>query len=253
MDLKFSGLNAIVTGGSKGIGRAVVQAFLEEGANVAFCARNAPEVERVANDLSSIGPKIIGSVVDVADPLTLEAWVHGSAQVLGGIDIVVCNVSALALVDTEESWNSNLNVDLMHTVRTCKTAIAYLEKSQNASIVNISSASALELDGAMGPYSTTKAAIIAYTAYLSTSLAQKNIRANTVSPGNTYFEGGILSRIELEDPDSFAQILAGNPTGRMGTPEEQAYAVLTLSSPRASRISGTNLVVDGAMTRSVQF
>ena len=82
MDLQFTGLNAIVTGGSKGIGRAVVQAFLEEGANVAFCARNAPEVERVTNDLSSIGPKIIGSVVDVADPLALEAWVHGSAQVL---------------------------------------------------------------------------------------------------------------------------------------------------------------------------
>lgn len=253
MDLKFSGLNAIVTGGSRGIGRAVVQAFLEEGANVAFCARNAEDVVRVERDFSSLGPKILGSTVDVADSLTLEAWVHNSAEALGGIDIVVCNVSALALVDSEESWNSNLMVDLMHTVRTCKTAIPYLEKSANASIVNISSASALELDGAMGPYSTTKAAIIAYTAYLSTSLAGKNIRANTVSPGNTYFDGGILNRIELEDPESFARILAGNPTGRMGTPEEQAYAVLTLSSPRASRISGTNLVVDGAMTHSVQF
>lgn len=253
MDLQLSGLNAIVTGGSKGIGQAVVQAFLKEGANVAFCARNTQGVAQLERDFSSFGPKILGSTVDVADRIALEAWVHNSAQALGGIDIVVCNVSALALDDTEESWHSNLTVDLMHTVRTCKAAIAYLEKSANASIVNISSASALELDGAMGPYSTTKAAIIAYTAYLSTSLASKNIRANTVSPGNTYVKGGILNRMEIEDPLGYAQLLAHNPTGRMGTPEEAAFAVLTLSSPLASRISGTNFVVDGALTRSVQF
>jgi len=253
MDLQLSGLNAIVTGGSKGIGRAVVQAFLQEGANVAFCARNRQGVAQVESDFFGLGPRIVGSVLDVADRIALEAWVHNSAQVLGGIDIVVCNVSALALDDTEESWQTNLSVDLMHTVRTCKAAIPYLEKSPNASIVNISSASALELDGAMGPYSTTKAAIIAYTAYLSTSLASKNIRANTVSPGNTYVKGGILNRIEIENPLGYAQLLASNPTGRMSTPEEQAYAVLTLSSPCASRISGTNFVVDGALTRSVQF
>ena len=253
MDLQLAGLNAIVTGGSKGIGRAVVQAFLEEGVNVAFCARNAQDVARAESDLSYLGPKNIGSVVDVSDRIALEAWVHNSAQVLGGIDIVVCNVSALALVDTEESWHANLNVDLMHTVRTCRAAIAYLEKSSNASIVNISSASALELDGAMGPYSTTKAAIIAYTAYLSTSLAAKNIRANTVSPGNTYVAGGILNQMEMANPQEYAKLLASNPTGRMGTPDEQAYAVLALSSPRASRISGTNFVVDGALTRAVQF
>ena len=129
----------------------------------------------------------------------------------------------------------------------------YLEQSDSASIVNISSVSGREADFAGGPYGTAKSAIIAYTAHLSLSLAEKNIRANTVSPGNTYFPGGVWENIEQGNPDLFKLAMDLNPTGRMGTVEEQAFPVLMLASPLASRISGTNLVADGALTRGVQF
>ena len=253
MDLKMKGMNAIVTGGTKGIGHAIVEALIGEGVNVAFCARNADEVKKTESDLSKSGAKVIGTSVDVGNATQLTKWVNDSAKALGGLDIVVCNVSALAIPESEENWQASFNVDVMHTVRTCTAAIPYLEKSKSASIVNISSVSGREADFAGGPYGTAKSAIIAYTAHLSFSLAAKNIRANTVSPGNTYFPGGVWEKIEGGNPELFKFAMELNPTGRMGTPEEQAYAVTMLSSPRASRISGTNLVVDGALTRGIQF
>jgi 3-oxoacyl-[acyl-carrier protein] reductase len=253
MDLKMKGLKAIVTGGTKGIGRSIVESLAAEGVHVAFCARNADEVKKTEADLSKGGAKVSGSVVDVGNASQLEKWVNDSAKSLGGLDIVVCNVSALAIPESEENWQASMNVDVMHTVRTCRTAIPYLEKSKNASIINISSVSGREADFAGGPYGTAKSAIIAYTAHLAFSLAEKNIRANTVSPGNTYFPGGVWQSIENGNPDLFKFAMGLNPTGRMGTPEEQAFAVTMLASPLASRISGTNLVVDGALTRGIQF
>ena len=196
---------------------------------------------------------MLGTALDVGNKEVLEQWVHDSAKALGGLDIVVCNVSALAIPTSEENWQASFNIDLMHTVRTCTTSIPYLEQNDSASIVNISSVSGREADFAGGPYGTAKSAIIAYTAHLSSSLAEKNIRANTVSPGNTYFPGGVWENIEQGNPDLFKLAMDLNPTGRMGTVEEQAFPVLMLASPLASRISGTNLVADGALTRGVQF
>lgn len=253
MDLKLKGLNAIVTGGTKGIGRAIVELLAAEGVNVSFCARNADEIKETENALAKSGPKVIGTALDVGDAERLEQWVNDSAKTLGGLDIVVCNVSALAIPDSEENWQASFNVDVMHTVRTCRTAIPYLEKSKSAAIVNISSVSGREADFAGGPYGTAKSAIIAYTDHLAFSLANKNIRANTVSPGNTYFPGGVWESIKTGNPDLFKMAMGLNPTGRMGTPQEQAFAVVMLASPLASRISGTNVVVDGALTRGIQF
>lgn len=253
MDLKLKGLNAIVTGGTKGIGRAIVEGLVAEGVNVSFCARNADEIKETEGALAKLGPKVIGTALDVGDAKKLEQWVNDTAKTLGGLDIVVCNVSALAIPESDENWEASLNVDLMHTVRTCRTAIPYLEKSKNAAIINISSVSGREADFAGGPYGTAKSAIIAYTDHLAFSLAGKNIRANTVSPGNTYFPGGVWNNIEKGNPDLFKMAMDLNPTGRMGTPQEQAFAVVMLASPLASRISGTNLVVDGALTRGIQF
>ncbi|MEJ1976959.1 MAG: SDR family oxidoreductase [Acetobacteraceae bacterium] len=110
-----------------------------------------------------------------------------------------------------------------------------------------------EVDFAAGPYGAFKAALIHYAQGLAFQLAPKNIRANTVSPGNTYFAAACGSGIEHGNPALFAQSLALNPTGRMGTPAEVARAVVFLASPAASFITGTNLVVDGALTRGVQF
>ncbi len=128
-----------------------------------------------------------------------------------------------------------------------------LEQSKQASIVTISSVSGREIDFASGPYGAFKAALIHYTQGLAFHLAGKGIRANTVSPGNTYFAGGIWEQIENGNPALFAEAMRLNPTGRMGTPQEMANAVVFLASPAASFITGTNLVVDGALTRGVQL
>ena len=134
-----------------------------------------------------------------------------------------------------------------------EAALPYLEKSKNAAIVTISSVSGREVDFAAGAYGAMKAAIIHYTQGLAFQLAGKGVRANTVSPGNTYFPGGVWQNIERNMPDLFKQAMALNPTGRMGTPQEMANAVVFLASPVSSFTTGTNLVVDGALTRGVQF
>lgn len=253
MDLKLQGLKAVVTGGTKGIGRAIVETLLAEGASVAFCARNAAEVAQAQSELSAGGRHATGQAVDVGHADELKAWVADAASALGGIDIVVANVSALAIAQDETAWRTGFEVDLMGTVRLVDAAMPSLEKSRHPAIVTISSVSAREIDFASGPYGAYKAAIVHYTQGLAFHLAGKGIRANTVSPGNTYFPGGVWNQIETGNPALFAQAMALNPTGRMGTPQEMANAAVFLASPAASFITGTNLVVDGALTRGVQL
>jgi NAD(P)-dependent dehydrogenase (short-subunit alcohol dehydrogenase family) len=253
MDLQLTGRKAVVTGGTRGIGRAVVAALLDEGAHVAFCARAEAEVKETESALARPGTKVLGSALDVADADALRCWVVSAADALGGLDIVVANVSAMTLQADEAGWRASFEVDLMHTVRTVEAAMPYLEASDSASVIAISSVSGREIDFVPFPYGALKASVVHYTAGLAQTLAAKGIRANAVSPGNTYFEGGVWPQIEAGTQDLFAAAMALNPTGRMGTPEEVAFAVVMLASPRASRISGTNLVVDGALTRGVQL
>src|SRR6202166_852404 len=253
MDLGLKGRNVLVTGGTKGIGRAIADMFAAEGANVAICARDKMEVEAATAALAEKGGKAFGAAVDVADGPAITAWVAAAATALGGIDIVVPNVSALAVAANEAAWQAGFQTDIMGSVRVVDAAMPWLEKSDAGSIVIISSVSGREVDFAAGPYGAFKAALIHYAQGLAYQLAARNIRANTVSPGNTYFPGGVWEKIEQGNPELFAQSLALNPTGRMGRPAEVARAVVFLASPAASFITGTNLVVDGALTRGVQF
>ncbi|NUR06873.1 MAG: SDR family oxidoreductase [Nocardioidaceae bacterium] len=252
MDLQLNGKRVLVTGGTRGIGRAIVEGFLDEGAKVAFCARNADEVKAAEEALAARGTAT-GTALDVGDADALAAWVDSSATALGGIDAVVANVSALAIPDTEENWQLSLNVDVMHTVRLVRAAMPHLEASDSASIIAVSSVSGRESDFASGPYGTAKTAIVGYVHGLALQLADKGIRANVVSPGNTYFEGGVWASIEGGNPELFEMAVGLNPTGHMGTPAEVAAPVVFLASPLAGRVSGTNLVVDGALTRGVQL
>lgn len=253
MDLGLKGLKAVVTGGTRGIGRAIVETLLAEGAQVAFCARNADEVAAAEAVFTAAGAATFGAVVDVADGAALKAWVAQAAQAMDGIDIVIANVSALAIDNDETAWRTGYEVDLMGTVRLVDAAMPSLENSAHAAVVTIASVSGREVDFAAGPYGAFKAAIIHYTQGLAFHLAAKGIRANSMSPGNTYFPGGVWEKIEQGNPALFSEAMALNPTGRMGTPQEMANAVAFLASPAASFVTGTNLVVDGALTRGVQF
>jgi len=251
MDLGLKGKSVLVTGGSKGIGLAIAELFAGEGANVAICARNTDDVAKAVKSLRAKGVKASGRGLDVADPGALKAWIEAAAAELGGIDIIVCNVSALAVGDTAESWEKSFRTDMMHTVNSVAAARPHLEKSRSASVVIVSSVSGFEVDFAAGSYGAMKAALIHYSKGLSNQLVAKGIRVNVVSPGNTYFEGGIWQNIERGNPDLFKTAMSLNPTGRMGTPEEVAAGVVFLASPMASRVSGTNLIIDGALTKAV--
>lgn len=253
MDLGLKGLRALVTGGSKGIGRRCAEIFADEGAHVAICARNAAEVEATVAALKSRGVTAFGQAVDVADKAALEAFVAASAAALGGLDMVVANVSALAVADDEDAWRKGFDTDMMHTVRTVNAAMPFLEKSKAGSITVISSVSGREIDFTGPAYGAFKAALVHYAQGLANRLACRGIRANSVSPGNTYFEGGIWQWIENNNATLFKQAMALNPTGRMAKPEEIARGVVFLASPASSFTTGTNLVIDGALTRGVQL
>jgi 3-oxoacyl-[acyl-carrier protein] reductase len=239
MDLGLKGLNALVTGGTKGIGRRAADIFAGEGANVAICARNKGEVDEAVGTLGKTGVKSFGQAVDVGDKAQLEGWIAASAKALGGIDILVANVSALAVDQSEEAWQKQFQVDMLHT--------------KAPAIVIVSSVSGREVDFTGPAYGAFKAALIHYAQRMAFELAPKMIRVNAVSPGNTYFAGGVWEHIEKNIPDLFSKALALNPTGRMATPEEIGRGIVFLASPASSFTTGTNLVIDGALTRGVQF
>jgi 3-oxoacyl-[acyl-carrier protein] reductase len=251
MDLGLKGKRAVITGGTRGIGRAIAETFADEGADVSICARKADEVAAAVAALKRKGVQAFGRALDVTDAAALGSWIEAGAAELGGIDALVCNVSALAVGDTAESWEKSFRTDMMHTVHAVAAAVPHLEKSASASIVLISSVSGFEVDFAAGSYGALKAALIHYAKGLSRQLVAKGIRVNCVSPGNTYFDGGIWQSIEKNMPDLYNSTLKVNPTGKFGTPAEVAKGVVFLSSPAASRISGANLVIDGALTVAV--
>ena len=253
MDLGLKGKKAVVTGGTRGIGRAIATLLAAEGCDVAICARNKGPVDETVAALARTGVKATGGAVDVADLPALRGWIAEAAGALGGLDIFIANVSALAQGMDEAAWRRGFEIDVMGTVFGIEAALPILERSGSGSIVVVGSTAMAEVYGPTRSYAAVKATLVPYVKGLARNLAAKNVRANMVSPGNVYFKGGVWNTVEERTPEMFASMLAKNPMGRMGTPEEVANAVVFLASPRASFITGTNLIVDGALTQRVQF
>jgi 3-oxoacyl-[acyl-carrier protein] reductase len=220
---------------------------------VALCARGEAGVEDAVTALAGKGVKAYGGIVDVADTDALRGWVADAAGKLGGLDVFIANVSALAQAMDEDSWRRSLEIDVMGTIAGVEAAIPLLENSSAGSIVVIGTTGAVEIAGAPRPYASVKAALAPYVKAIARNLAAKRVRANMVSPGNVYFKGGVWNAVEENSPAVFKTMVSRNPMGRMGTPQEVANAVVFLASPRASFITGTNLIIDGALTQRVQF
>ena len=210
----------------------------------------------MASAVASLGAKGVaasGKAVDVTDKEAYQGWIAESAEQMGGIDILIVMASGVGGSVDEESWHSNLETTVLSASRGIEAAMPYLEKSGAASIILMSSTSAVETFFAPQPYNALKASLITYSGQLSQALGAQGIRVNCVSPGPTAFEGGNWDVIEQAAPEIFQGVADGFPQGKLGTPEEVANAVVFLASPAASFITGTNLIVDGGYTKRVQF
>lgn len=256
MDLQLKGRNAVILGGTRGIGRAIADTLAAEGANVAICARQADQVEAAIGALRARGVRAEGGVADIADGEALKAWVTRAGEALGGIDILISNAGAMAVGADPGSWRKNFELDVLGAVNAFEAAEPFLlkagESRGDAAFVIISSVSAAETDSASA-YGPIKAALIHYAKGLARQYAARRVRANVVSPGMVYFEGGVWAQVEASMPDVFKASMARNPTGRAATPQEIANAAVFLASPLSSFTTGVNLVVDGAISRRVNF
>ncbi|MGE0621557.1 MAG: SDR family NAD(P)-dependent oxidoreductase [Pseudomonadales bacterium] len=252
MDLKLAGNNALITGGSKGIGRAIAEALAAEGCNVAICARNQKGVDAALESLKARGVKVFGQAVDVGNADQLKSWVKASAEALGGVDCLVSNVSG-GNAQGETGWRANFEHDVLGSVRLVEAATPYLEKSKNASIVMISSTAALEKFIAAGAYNAMKGALIQYAGALAQDLGAKGIRVNSVCPGPIFIEGGSWDQIKQHMTPFYEATVGQIPLGRLGSAEEVAAQVALLASPLGAFTTGANLVIDGGFTKRIQF
>ena len=256
MELKLKGKRALVTGGTRGMGRAIAETLAGEGCNLSICARKEAEVAAAVESLQANGVNAYGAVVDVTRDAEFKDWVVRSAEQLGGLDIIVSNVGAMDLGTGRASWEKNFNLDVMGLVNLVEAGEPFLEAAAkehgDAAIVAISSTAAAAITNAQS-YGAVKAALIHYIKGLAKDFAPRKIRANTVAPGMVYFEGGVWNRIGKENPEAYKAALARNPMGRMAVPQDVANAVVFLTSPCASFVSGINMIVDGAMTDRVNY
>jgi 3-oxoacyl-[acyl-carrier protein] reductase len=253
MDLGLAGKRVLVTGASRGIGRAIADTFAAEGCALALCARGADRLEATAAELRAAGTTVLAQAFDVGDEDALTGFVDRTAHELGGLDVVVSNVSAGSSRERDQ-WHRSLTGDLLPLVRLIESSVPHMEATGGA-VVAIGTTNAFDTVRPGGPtaYSALKAAVLQHAAAQSRQLAPRGIRVNTVSPGPIEFEGGDWDRIRQGRPEVYAEVLDRIPVGRYGRPEEVAAAVAFLASPRAAFCSGVNLVVDGGIVSRVQF
>ncbi|MGO4722925.1 MULTISPECIES: SDR family NAD(P)-dependent oxidoreductase [unclassified Inquilinus] len=269
MQISFKGRRVVVAGGSRGIGRSIALAFAAEGADVAVCARGAPGLAAIEDELKRQGGTVFAMACDLGEATAAERFVTAAAGALGGIDVLVNNASGLGSTDDEAGWLASVNVDLMATVRATRAAIPFLEQAgpekagpEQASlaqaglaagggaIINISSISGLSAVPRSLPYAAVKAALVNYTMGQGLALAPKRIRVNAIAPGSIEFPGGGWERRRTSDPQLYQRTLDHIPWGRFGTPEEIAKVALFLASDMASWVTGQTIVVDGGQVLS---
>jgi 3-oxoacyl-[acyl-carrier protein] reductase len=244
MDLGLSGKGVIVTGASRGIGRAIALGFAREGASVAICARGAEALEKAAGELRALGGKVHAASCDIADKAALEAFLEGAKQALGAVHVLVNNASGFGVMDNEDSWAAGLGVDVMAAVRATWKTAPWITEAGGGSIVHISSISGFGASSTVA-YGAAKAALQSHAVSMAKALARHNIRVNAVAPGSIEFPGGSWEAIQKANPKMYEAVRREIPFRRLGVPEEVAEVVVFLASDRARWITGVTLPVDG--------
>lgn len=244
VDLGLKGKGVVVTGASRGIGRAIALEFANEGANVAICARGKDALESVRAELATKGVKAHAAACDVADTAALNAFLDGARAALGRVDVLVNNPSGFGTGDDEAGWAAGFNVDVMASVRATWKVVPWMVDQGAGAVIHISSTSGMEA-GSPPAYAAMKAALISHSKTLAAALAPQGIRVNCVAPGSIEFPGGVWEQIKQFNNPMYEAIRSSIPFGRLGSAEEVAAAVVFLASPRASWISGVTLPVDG--------
>lgn len=249
MKLDFTERRVVVTGGSRGIGLGIAQAFAAAGAHVSICARGADALAAAAQALRTHGHIVHAAGCDLRDAAQIDAYIREAGETLGGIDVLVNNASGFGLGDDEAAWQAGFQVDLMATVRAGHAALTFLKASavagRHPSILNLASISAYMPTTRTPSYAAFKAAVVHYTRSHALALAPARIRVNAIAPGSIEFPGGAWAQRRVEAPDLYHSVADKVPFGRLGTPEEVANVAVFLASEQACWITGQTVTVDG--------
>ncbi|OGG49601.1 MAG: 3-oxoacyl-[acyl-carrier-protein] reductase [Candidatus Handelsmanbacteria bacterium RIFCSPLOWO2_12_FULL_64_10] len=245
---RLEGQVAIVTGGSRGIGEAVVVRLATEGADVALCAsRSVEAAERVAGQVRGLGRRALVAQVDVSDAAAVDPFVASVISAFGRLDILVNNAGTtrdgLLLRMDDEAWDRVMDVNLKGAFHTIRAAARPMMRARRGRIVNISSVVGLRGNAAQANYAASKAGLIGLTKSVAREFASRGITANAVAPGYIPTE-----MTEGLPPDVKEALLAQAPMGRPGSAADVAATVAFLASDDAAYITGQVIVVDGGMT-----
>jgi 3-oxoacyl-[acyl-carrier protein] reductase len=255
MDLGLKNKVAMVSGASRGIGRAIALGLAAEGCHLSLCARGKDALNLVAQEGQRIGVETLALALDVTSERDARRWTEETQKRFGRVDILVNNVGGSRpggnLTASSEDWRGGFALNFFSALDLCRLVVPLMRAQKSGCVINIASIYGREWGGPM-TYNAAKAAMISLSKEMARELAPQGIRVNSVAPGSILFPGGAWERRQKESPEAIAAFVKAEiPFGRFGTPEEVADVVVFLASDRARWVSGACINVDGCQSRSL--